>query len=102
MHVARRNLTLYRLYVENGNRAGFWVQHRNWLDICARVQSIGGQAEGKLPGAAPTYDHAEVILRFFDVRSGRPILAAPDVTHTEDRSYSRIAEPFWRHARRDV
>ena len=35
-------MTIYGLYERNGNRAGFWVQHRTWNNMCARVQSIDG------------------------------------------------------------
>jgi hypothetical protein len=91
-------VTIYRLYTENGNRAGFWVQHRTWGNVCAQIQSIAGQTEGKLPDP-PTDDCARVLMRVFDVRSGRPVslsrAPAPDGCH--DRNYARIAEPHWHH-----
>jgi len=46
-------MTIYSIYASNGNRAGFWVQHRSWSNTCAQVQSIAGQRFGKLPGDAP-------------------------------------------------
>src|SRR5437763_197426 len=90
-------VTIYRVYVENGNRAGFWIQHRSWANTCAQVQSIAGQCEGKLPGTAPAYDSAAVMLRIFDVRSGRPICSDTPVD-TADRHFTRIAEPCWRNS----
>jgi hypothetical protein len=89
-------MTIYRVYVENGNRAGFWVQHRTWGNTCARVRSIAGKAEGKLPGAAPNYDDSPVAMQMFDVRSGRP-MSADESINIADRQYTRIAEPFWSH-----
>lgn len=90
-------MTLYRIYSDNGNRAGFWVQHRSWQNVCAHVQTIAGQAEGSLPGAAPTHDNAEVRMRVFDVRSGRPVFVQPAIDGGHDRNFSRIAEPHWHH-----
>ena len=88
-------MTLYRLYAENGHRAGFWVQHRSWGNICAQVQSIAGLRSGALPGIAPLHDKAEVLVRVFDVRSGRPMQNPPSLMPPHDRSYTRIAEPSW-------
>ncbi|MGD0540000.1 MAG: hypothetical protein ABSB33_00645 [Tepidisphaeraceae bacterium] len=88
-------MTLYRMYVDNGNRAGFWVQHRSWSNACAQVQSIAGQRDGKLPGHAPLHDNADVVIRGFDVRSGRPVELGPRVDATQDHNYSVIAEPEW-------
>jgi hypothetical protein len=91
-------MTLYRLYAENGHRAGFWVQHRRWSNLCARVQSIAGRQNGALPGVAPLHDNAEARLRVFDVRSGRPIEREPEPGQSTDRHYVQIAEPFWYEA----
>ena len=55
-------MTIYRLYAENGHRAGFWVQHRSWNNICAQVQSIAGHSCGALPGRAPLHDNAAVLI----------------------------------------
>jgi hypothetical protein len=93
-------VTIYRLYTENGNRAGFWIQHRSWSNICAQVQRIAGQSEGRLPDP-PTDDCASVLMRVFDVRSGRPVPVpvAPAPEACQDRHYTRIAEPHWHHHR---
>jgi hypothetical protein len=88
-------VTIYRLYAENGHRAGFWVQHRSWSNTCAQVQSVAGRSEGALPGPAPQYDHSEVLMRVFDVRSGRPIDSDPVLNPSGDKNYARIARPYW-------
>ena len=95
-------MTLSRLYCENGNSAGFWVQHRTWANVCAHVQSIGGRRAGALPsialaaGVAGIADanEAEAQLKFYDIRSGRRI-DSPAPQRTTERNYVRIAEPFW-------
>ena len=94
-------MTIYRLYVENGLRAGFWVQHRKWQNTCVQIQSIAGQESGALPGSAPLYDNAPVLVKGFDVRSGRPVDMTPLLLQPEDRNYARIAEPQWHHGRAD-
>jgi hypothetical protein len=88
-------MTIYHMYTNNGNRAGFWVQHRTWSNTCAQVQSIAGQRFGKLPGIAPLHDHAEVHMSVFDVRSGRPMQPGPGLQTPQDRNYRVIAEPSW-------
>jgi hypothetical protein len=88
-------MTIYRIYSDNGNRAGFWVQHRSWANTCAQVQSVAGRDHGTLPGPAPLHDNAEVVVRGFDVRSGRPVELGPLLQTPQDRNYSIIAEPMW-------
>ena len=87
-------MTLYRIYTENGNRAGFWVQHRTWSDRCAYVSRINGSVTGTLPGRAPVYDDAPVEAKCFDVRSGRalPTFELPPGT---DKCFTTIAQPWW-------
>ncbi len=88
-------MTIYRMYSDNGNRTGFWVQHRTWSNMCARIQTIAGQRYGKLPGSSPLHDNAEVIVLGFDVRSGRPIVMGPRLEAPQDHNYTIIAEPGW-------
>jgi hypothetical protein len=111
-------MTIYRMYEENGERAGFWVQHRKWSNACAQVRTIDGRDCGPLPGASPRHNEAAVVVRVFDIRSGRPISdvasdapampvtpAAPPIPGQQffcdpcDKQYVRIAEPFW-HSRK--
>jgi hypothetical protein len=88
-------MNIYRLYIENGNRAGFWVQHRTWTNTCAHVQTVAGRQIGSLPGVAPLHDGAEVRIWMFDVRSGRLIQSESTLSQPEDRNFNRIAEPQW-------
>lgn len=88
-------MTLYQLYTQNGNAAGFWVQHRAWRNVCAKVESIAGQTFGRLPGVAPDHDKAEVAIQLYDVRSGREMREGDSVEPPDDRHFTRIAEPHW-------
>ena len=92
-------MSIYRLYEQNGNNAGFWVQHRSWSNACARVMSIGGRAMGPLPGRAPLHDAATVIIQGFDIRSGRRAELGPALDDPSDHGFSRIAEPSWSRPR---
>ena len=92
-------MTIYRLYRENGNNAGFWVQHRGWRNLCAQVRSIGGQRTGNLPGRAPNHNAAAVLIDSYDVSSGRRANLGPTLDQPHDKNYRRIADPPWsRHA----
>ncbi len=95
-------MTIYSMYASNGNRAGFWVQHRSWTNMCAQVQSVAGQQSGKLPGEAPIYGNAEVLVRGFDVRSGRPVKLGPRLETPQDRNYCVIAQPCWYRNRQET
>ena len=88
-------MTIYRLYSDNGDNAGFWVQHRKWGDVCAQVQSVAGLRRGKLPGVAPLHDRAPAEFHWFDVRSGRQLDAPPAALEPDDKHYASIAIPFW-------
>jgi hypothetical protein len=91
-------MSIYRLYAQNGQSAGFWIQHRSWSNACAWVQSVGGRRRGALPGRAPFHNYVEVAMQGYDVRSGRPMeLEASSLPPPHDRSYSRIAQPAWAH-----
>jgi hypothetical protein len=93
-------MTIYRMYTENGDRAGFFVQHRSWANACARVRSIAGLRRGKLPGRSPSYDNAPVELEWFDVRSGRELPTSPVAAiDPQDKHYSSIATPWWSRPR---
>jgi hypothetical protein len=87
-------MTIYRIYIENGSRADFWVQHRSWQNLCGVVRSVAGQQHGMLPGQPPLYDRAAMTIDMYDIRSGRPVpvIAA---TAPDDRNFSRIAKPAW-------
>jgi hypothetical protein len=88
-------MTIYRMYADNGNRAGFWVQHRSWRNACAQVQSVAGQRFGKLPDHGLLRDNTDVIIHCFDVRSGRPVPLGPQLGTPADSNYRVIAQPGW-------
>ena len=95
-------MTIYRLYIENGNRAGFWIQHRSWQNKCAQVVSIAGRSRGSLPEERATHGDG-VLMRCFDVRSGRPVTVMGSMDQPDDRGFVRIAEPPWNpRSRRDM
>src|SRR5947208_1463675 len=95
------SMTIFRLYAANGERAGFWVQHRAWQNMCAQVLSIGGRRAGRLPGKPPLHNNAEVIVRGYDVRSGRPVELGPILETPDDAHFAFIAEPRWHHGMDD-
>lgn len=86
-------MTIVRLYAENGHCAGFWVQHRNGSNACARVASINGRRFGELPEGAELGSDLDIACESFDVRSGRALHAEP--VRTQDTTFVRIAEPAW-------
>jgi hypothetical protein len=88
-------MSIFRIYINNGNFAGFWIQHRSWKNICARVLRINGRFAGALPGSCPSYDHAHVELEYFDVRSGRAISSKPLIDRPDHLGYTVIAQPPW-------
>ncbi len=90
-------MTVYGLYVRNGNHAGFWVQHRTWKGICAYVQLINGRASGRLPGRAPLYSGVAVKASAFDVRSGRRLSRGACCFDPTEHGFVVIAEPPWSH-----
>jgi hypothetical protein len=95
-------MTIYGIYIQNGNRAGFWVQHRSWNNICSYVQRIDGQESGRLPGTSPLHNHAKVQARAFDVRSGRPMTPDKYGFDPTDRNFVPIAQPAWSHSARAI
>ena len=90
-------MTIYRLYTQNGNCAGFWVQHRQWTNACARVDSVNGRRFGALPHDAETRADAAIVMQSFEVRSGRPV--EPESLPADDRYFDQIAEPAWSRVR---
>ena len=86
-------MTIFRLYSENGHYAGFWGQHRDWPNACARVVSIDGRRSGELPESAVERGDCAVALESFDVRSGRRFHAKPPPA--QSARFVRIAEPAW-------
>ena len=87
-------MNIFRLYIQNGNCAGFWIQHRSWRNTCAQVVSIDGLSSGSLRDN-PETNIVDVHVRCFDVRSGRPVSVMDSIDRPGDRGFVRIAEPPW-------
>ena len=86
-------MNICRLYIQNGNNAGFWVQHRSLPNMCAQVQSIAGQRNGRL--AVDPAAQSDVQVHCFDVRSGRPVPSVVSIDQPQDNAFVLIAEPAW-------
>ena len=84
-------MNIPQLYAQNGNVAGFWVQHRTWRNHCAQVQTVGGCRAGPLPRS----HSVSIVMHLFDVRSGRSIEPGDFGAEESDRNYMRIADPPW-------
>lgn len=57
---------IYEMYVENGNKAGFWVVRNSWgHDTKAVVLNVGGKQAGALMGEPPYYTNPLVLARLF-------------------------------------
>lgn len=84
-------MNIPQLYTQNGNMAGFWVQHRTWRNQCAQVQTVGGLRSGPIPRT----HKKSIVLHMFDVRSGRAIPAGDGGAEESDRNFTRIADPPW-------
>lgn len=95
-------MTIYAMYSQNGNRAGFWVQHRGWGNTCAIVVTVGGVDMGPLPGKPPAHDQAEVVVCQHDVRSGRLLNVNLQLVNPADKNFSFIAEPAWSRGKQPV
>ncbi|HEX8523765.1 MAG TPA: hypothetical protein VF669_16030 [Tepidisphaeraceae bacterium] len=93
-------MTIQGLYLQNGLRGGFWVQHRSWRNMCAQVRKIEGQQDDALSSeCARDTAGTDLIVQCFDVRSGRALPAEHCLENPEDRNFTLIAEPAWSHSR---
>jgi hypothetical protein len=59
---------IYQLYADNGNKAGFWVQHENWEGVgtIVHVKSIDGKREGQLSSEVTQSEAARVLVDVFE------------------------------------
>lgn len=70
---------LYEWYVDNGNRAGFWVRtHAMGDQEYYHIKTVGGKSQGPLAGEPPYFGTVPVVLDAY--ANGE--LVAPDVTYT--------------------
>lgn len=51
---------IYQMYVENGNKAGFFVRRDSWSRIYACVTRVAGLKEGELRGEPPYFGNPTV------------------------------------------
>lgn len=56
-------MNIYQMYVQNGNKVGFFVKRNSWSQV-AEIISIDGKSEGALKGSPPYFNNTKVIGRF--------------------------------------
>lgn len=88
-------MTIQRLYEANGDRAGFWVQHRRWSNCCAQVEQVNGLSVGTLVMTPADAQSDHVRFRWFDVRSGRELHLEEIPPFSNDNFFATIATPAW-------
>ncbi|MBI3412424.1 MAG: SMI1/KNR4 family protein [Planctomycetes bacterium] len=84
--------TIYAFYVENGNRADFWVRdERSQVGVCYYVKAIGGKREGPLCGIPDEYDRPVVTM---DIYANATLIEKDvDAPHGYQRSFFRVEPP---------
>ena len=82
----RLKQNIYQMYVDNGNRAGFWVQRDSWSWKSAQIVSIGGKTEGPLEGNPPYFQNQKVMGKMSGV--GREV----EITSPGTYGYRRVDE----------
>ncbi|MEX0716420.1 MAG: hypothetical protein WD066_07535 [Planctomycetaceae bacterium] len=85
---------IYELYVENGNRGGFWVRKRGDREGGATlVKTIGGRREGPIEGIPDEHGRPEVIVD--DYLGGRKVGSDISLRFGAYRQeWIRIESPF--------
>ena len=58
-------MNVYQMYVENGNKAGFWVKRNSWTKKAAYILEVDGHFEGELTGEEPYFDNPVVLAKFY-------------------------------------
>ena len=61
------------MYIQNGNKAGFYVMRNSWSNHYAKVIEIDGNAAGELSGEPPYHDNLTVIGELYSLSTGRCI-----------------------------
>jgi len=95
-------MTIYRMYADNGNRAGFWVQHRSCATRARKWKALPGS---ELENCPATLHFTTMRLSWcdaFDVRSGRPLQPGPQLETPQDSHYRIIAQPGWYRGAKEV
>lgn len=85
------NPNLYQMYVQNGERAGFWIRRSTWANTCAKARSVG-----ELKGKPPYYGNPKVFADVYDLRSGNlREESAPMPAPGTFKTWHRIDPPGW-------
>jgi hypothetical protein len=84
--MSHNKINIYQMYLENGNKAGFYVKRNSWSTQIAEIVSIDGKTSGELDGSPPYFNNPKVIGRFG--RSGK----AFEVTCAGTYGYTLIKE----------
>ena len=87
--MSRQNL--YQMYVQNGNKVGFYVIRNSWSNHYAKVIEIGGQTAGELSGEPPYYDNPPAVGELYSLNTGRCIKKREALTCPGTFGYSLFA-----------
>ena len=60
-------MNIYEMYINNGNKVGFWVKKNSWHNYVAKVVLINGKIEGSLPGRSPYFNNCSVLVDIYDL-----------------------------------
>lgn len=87
--------SVYQLYAENGNSAGFWVAHPNWEGQSTEVlvKRIDGKTKGPLRGEAPDYGMATVLTDIYE--NGAIYECDAELTIAFDLNFRKVDAPTW-------
>lgn len=94
-------LNIYLMYIQNGNKCGFWIRRNSWAINIARVTSIAGQFEGPLEGDRPYFKNQKVRGDVYHAESGRMNWVSGDsgknqeLTSAGTYGYELISKPGW-------
>ncbi len=98
---ANGSKNIYEMYVQNGNRCGFWVRRNSWSYNIAQITSIGGNQDGPLDGVAPYFKNQKVRGDVYHALSGKMAWASggsgkdQEITSPGTYGYESIAAPVW-------
>lgn len=87
------NKNVFQMYVENDNRAEFWIRRQSWGGTVAKVLTVQGQRDGELEGSPPYYGNPIVRVGVYDL-SGKLIDGRAELRGPGNYSYERIPAPF--------
>jgi hypothetical protein len=62
---SRGQQNVFEMFVEFGQKPGFWLRRTTWGNTCAKVVSVG-----KFKGPPPYYGNPPVLADIFDLHTG--------------------------------